>query len=124
MLFCYESLKIYLILTAVFPLNRPLPEELKRYARSDTHYLIYVYEKMRNALLEAANGQTNLLQAVYQRSTETCKRRYNKLILTDDSHMTLYRKSKKMFTNQQMYGLQHLFQWRDRIAREEDESIG
>ncbi|XP_034255209.1 exosome component 10 [Thrips palmi] len=103
---------------------RPLPDELKHYARSDTHYLIYIYERMRNALLEAANGQTNLLQAVYQRSTETCKRRYNKLILTDDSHMTLYRKSKKMFTNQQMYGLQHLYQWRDRIAREEDESLG
>lgn len=104
--------------------SRPLPEELKRYARADTHYLIYIYERMRNALLEAANGQTNLLEAVYQRSTSVCKRRYVKFILRDDSHMELYRKSKKMFNNRQMYALQNLFQWRDRVAREEDESTG
>ncbi|XP_052119785.1 exosome component 10 [Frankliniella occidentalis] len=103
---------------------RPLPDELKMYARADTHYLIYIYECMRNALIQAANGQTNLLLAVYQRSTEVCKRRFQKFILQDDSHMELYRKSKKMFNNRQMYGLQHLFQWRDRVAREEDESTG
>lgn len=79
---------------------------------------------MKNALIEQANGQTNLLQAVYQRSTNVCKRRYKKYILRDDSHMELYRKSKKMFNNRQMYALQNLFQWRDRVAREEDESIG
>ncbi|KAJ1524914.1 hypothetical protein ONE63_009772 [Megalurothrips usitatus] len=103
---------------------RPLPAELQLYARGDTHYLIYIYECMRNALIKSANGQTNLIQAVYQRSTEVCKRRYHKFILREDSHMELYRKSKKMFHNRQMYALQHLFQWRDKVAREEDESTG
>lgn len=109
---------------SISSVGRPLPDELKRYARADTHYLIYIYELMRNALIDAANGQTNLLQSVYQRSTDVCKKRYQKCILRDDSHMELYRKSKKMFHNQQMYALKHLFQWRDKVAREEDESIG
>lgn len=29
-----------------------------------------------------------------------------------------------MFDNRQMYALKHLYGWRDRIAREEDESTG
>lgn len=51
---------------------RPLPEELIKYARQDTHYLLYVYDVMRNDLLTAANGQTNLLKSVYQSSREIC----------------------------------------------------
>lgn len=85
---------------------------------------------MRNALLEADKGQTNLLQTVYKRSTETCKRCYNKPQTTGDAYMKLYHQGKKMkmrntaFNHQQMNGLQHLFNLRDRIAREEDESPG
>nr|CAI5816921.1 unnamed protein product [Callosobruchus analis] len=40
---------------------RPLPNELKQYARGDTHYLIYIYQMMKNDLLNKANGQDNLL---------------------------------------------------------------
>ena len=31
---------------------RPLPEEMVRYAREDTHYLLYVYDRVRQDLLE------------------------------------------------------------------------
>jgi exosome complex exonuclease RRP6 len=38
------------------PLNhlsfRPLPEEMLHYARADTHYLLHIYDQLRNALLE------------------------------------------------------------------------
>lgn len=44
------------------------------YARQDTHYLLYVFDTMTNDLLAAANGQSNLLKAVYQASTEICKK--------------------------------------------------
>lgn len=53
---------------------RPLPEELKKYAREDTHYLIYIYQMLKIDLLEKANGQTNLLAAVIKNSTEIAKR--------------------------------------------------
>lgn len=57
---------------------RPLPNELKNYAREDTHYLIYIYQRMRNELLQRANGQDNLLKSVFQKSTDICKK-VNKL---------------------------------------------
>ena len=53
---------------------RPLPDELVQYARSDTHYLIYVYERMRNDLLQKANGKNNLLLSVIDRSREVALR--------------------------------------------------
>jgi len=43
-----------------------------RYAREDTHYLLYIYDLMRNHLLEKANGQDNLLKAVYTESKQIC----------------------------------------------------
>ncbi|XP_075696701.1 exosome complex component 10 [Rhinoderma darwinii] len=51
---------------------RPLPEEMLHYARADTHYLLYIYDKMRDELLNAANGQQNLLHLVWQKSKEIC----------------------------------------------------
>lgn len=52
----------------------PLPEELKMYAREDTHYLLYIYDKLKEELLKKANGNDNLLKAVYQKSTDICKK--------------------------------------------------
>lgn len=103
---------------------RPLPEELINYAREDTHYLLYVYDVMKNALIEAANNENKYLLAVLEQSKELCKRKYEKPLLTEDSHLELYRKNKKMFDNRQMYAFRELFLWRDRTAREEDESTG
>ncbi|KAM7364737.1 exosome component Rrp6 [Cochliomyia hominivorax] len=103
---------------------RPLPEELVAYARQDTHFLIYIYERITNDLLEAANQQPQFLRSIYQRSTEICKKRYNKPVINADSHMDLYRKSKRIFDNRQLYAFGEIFKWRDTIARLEDESYG
>lgn len=103
---------------------RPLPDELLLYARQDTHYLLYIYDQLRNELLKKANGQTNLLLAVYQGSTEVCKKRYIKLVIRPDTHLEMYRKSKRIFDNRQLYAFKELFLWRDKIARQEDESTG
>ncbi|GLV41632.1 Rrp6 [Carabus blaptoides fortunei] len=103
---------------------RPLPEELKTYAREDTHYLLYIYHMMRNELLDVGNKGTNILKSVIQASTNVCKRRYVKPVLHANSHMDLYRKCKKLFDNRQMYALKHVYKWRDELARAEDESTG
>jgi len=103
---------------------RPLPDELVMYARQDTHYLLYIYDMMKNALLDAANGQKNLLHSVFQQSTEICKTRYEKPILREDSHTLLYRRSKKHFENRQLHAIRELYRWRDKISREDDESTG
>lgn len=53
---------------------RPLPEELILYARLDTHYLLYVWDSMKMDLLKLANERTNLLESVFQSSTNICKK--------------------------------------------------
>ncbi|XP_015116855.1 exosome component 10 [Diachasma alloeum] len=103
---------------------RPLPEELMKYAREDTHYLLYIKDILTNALIEAANGQANILRAVYDRSNEICKRIYRKPVCLEDSHMSIYRKSQKMFNNRQLHALKELYSWRDETARQEDDSYG
>ncbi|XP_018397986.1 PREDICTED: exosome component 10 [Cyphomyrmex costatus] len=103
---------------------RPLPSELMKYAREDTHYLLYIKDMLKNELIDVANGKSNLLKVVYDQSTEICKRTYVKPIWTEESCMNMYRKSQKSFNNKQIYALVELHRWRDLIAREEDDSIG
>ena len=103
---------------------RPLPEELMKYAREDTHYLLYIKDILRNGLIDAANGQSNILKVVYDRSTDLCKRVYEKPVWTEESYLNMYRKSHKMFNNRQIYALKELHSWRDATARQEDDSTG
>ncbi|XP_071875872.1 exosome component Rrp6 [Bombus fervidus] len=102
---------------------RPLPEKLMKYAREDTHYLLYIKDLLKNSLIDVANGQINILKAVYDRSTEICKKTYIKPVWTEESCMIMYRKSQKMFNNKQLYALKELHKWRDQTARQEDDSI-
>lgn len=101
---------------------RPLPEELINYARDDTHYLLYIKDMLVNALVDAANGQSNVLRAVYTRSTTICKNVYTKPIWTENSYLSMYRKSQKMFNNRQLYAVKEMHKWRDETARFEDDS--
>ena len=48
--------------------------------------------------------------------------RYSKPVLRPDSHLDIYRRSKKSFNNRQLSALKQLFKWRDELARAEDES--
>uniref|UniRef100_A0A2K5N3C1 Exosome complex component 10 n=1 Tax=Cercocebus atys TaxID=9531 RepID=A0A2K5N3C1_CERAT len=103
---------------------RPLPEEMLSYARDDTHYLLYIYDKMRLELWERGNGQPVQLQVVWQRSRDICLKKFIKPIFTDESYLELYRKQKKHLNTQQLTAFQLLFAWRDKTARREDESYG
>nr|KAG5707355.1 hypothetical protein BaRGS_005322 [Batillaria attramentaria] len=84
--------------------------------------LLYIYDVMRNELISRGNEQRNLLQSVYQRSKMVCLKVYKKNILTEDSHLDLYLKSKKVFNSKQLQALKNLYGWRDGMARVEDES--
>ncbi|NXE17934.1 EXOSX protein, partial [Ardeotis kori] len=103
---------------------RPLPEEMIQYARDDTHYLLYIYDKVREALWEKGNEQPTQLQVVWQRSKDICLKKYIKPIFTDESYLELYRRQKKHLDTQQLAAFRSLFAWRDKMARQEDESTG
>ena len=137
--------------------HRPLPKEMLAYARSDTHSLLFIYDNLRNALLDRAlspsqsrapetphpsaninppnfDPKHSLLREVLLRSEETSlrlhqtenydeeegsgpggwdtiARRWNKLAFTKVAHRS---------TPKSIYLRVH--NWRDRVAREEDES--
>ncbi|XP_076859303.1 exosome complex component 10 [Brachyhypopomus gauderio] len=103
---------------------RPLPDEMMNYAQGDTHYLLYVYDRLRADLFDAANGQPSLVQVVWSKSRDLSLKKYMKPIFTEDSYMEPYRKQKKSFNSQQLVAFRLLYGWRDKLAREEDESTG
>lgn len=103
---------------------RPLPPEMVRYAREDTHYLLYICDCMHNELLTSGNAISNLLQSVYSRSTDVCLKRYEKPLFTSESFQKVLEKHKKTFNTEQVCAFRLLYAWRDKIAREEDESYG
>ncbi|XP_062535866.1 exosome complex component 10 [Armigeres subalbatus] len=100
---------------------RPIPANFIEYARKDTHYLLYIYDRMRNELI---NKGESFLPTVYNKSTYMCKQRYVKPRINEDAIMNIYRRSKHVFDQRQMYAFREILYWRDKIARQEDESPG
>ncbi|KAL0158693.1 hypothetical protein M9458_046769, partial [Cirrhinus mrigala] len=49
---------------------RPLPDEMLKYAQADTHYLLYVYDRVRADLYDMGNGQPTLIQQVWDKSRD------------------------------------------------------
>ncbi|KAL2900845.1 Protein RRP6-like 2 [Bienertia sinuspersici] len=106
---------------------RPLPREMLRYAREDTHYLLYIYDLMRIRLLsESADNENSklLLEEVYKRSYDLCMQLYEKELLTDTSYLYIYGVQAANLNAQQLSIAAALCEWRDAIARAEDESTG
>lgn len=108
--------------------ERPLPLPMLQYARSDTHYLLYIYDRLRNDLLmknehNKAEG-VELLRAVFRVGKDICLKRYEKPPFSDKSHLSVLRKSRSTFNAKQMYAFKEMYAWRDAISRELDESVG
>lgn len=103
---------------------RPLPLEMVRYAREDTHYLLYISDRLHNELIKSGNANSNLLQSVYTRSKDVCLKRYEKPLFTSVSFQKVLEKHKRTFNTEQKCAFRLLYAWRDNIAREEDESTG
>ncbi|PRP87893.1 hypothetical protein PROFUN_02630 [Planoprotostelium fungivorum] len=102
---------------------RPLTAEMLKYAREDTHYLLYIYDRMRNELINRSTLESDLLRLVWERSRELCLLTYEKPMMTETSHLGIYNRYNLVYNPPQMRVFQRLFKWRDDIAREEDESV-
>ncbi|KAI9007044.1 ribonuclease H-like domain-containing protein, partial [Gaertneriomyces semiglobifer] len=108
---------------------RPLPVEMLHYARSDTHYLLYIYDRMRNELLTNSNETGNLLRATLERSAETSLQRYEKDLYDSENGAgpmgwsNAIRKFGGANSPTHLSVFKAIHMWRDHIAREEDESL-
>ena len=103
---------------------RPIPKEMITYAQEDTHYLLYIYDLLRNQLINKGNPMKNLLKSVYSKSTSICATVYQKPLFSHDSYIATYEKYRGRLNPQQLECFRLLFEWRDKTAREEDESFG
>lgn len=111
--------------------GRPIPEEMFYYARSDTHYLLYIYDMIRNELLEnsdRSNPELDLISQVLDRSKETSLRRHEKIAYdAEGGHGAfgwlnlLIKNSSGTFSKEQFAVFRAVHKWRDDVARREDE---
>ena len=144
---------------------RPLPDDMLLYARSDTHFLLYIYDNLRNALLDRSKSKsqsgspagspppgsaqrerssrsgastTMLLDEALARSAETSLRVYSKEPYDTEEGKgsngwdTLAKRWNKIALTsggpgvgigamqREVYKAVHW--WREKVAREEDES--
>ncbi|MED6135924.1 Protein RRP6-like 2 [Stylosanthes scabra] len=107
--------------------QRPLPDVMIRYGREDTHYLLYIFDQLRIklfALSKESESSENPLVEVYKRSYDVCKQLYAKELLTADSYLRIYGLLGAGFNAQQLAAVSGLNEWRDILARSEDESTG
>ncbi|KAI0099683.1 ribonuclease H-like domain-containing protein [Nemania sp. FL0031] len=110
---------------------RPLPEEMFYYARSDTHYLLYVYDNLRNEILSFSppDAGRDLMRQVLDKSKETSLRRHESYTYDAKTGQgpfgwfnMLIRQSSGKLSKEQFSVFRALHQWRDELARKEDES--
>ncbi|KAL3644130.1 hypothetical protein CASFOL_012062 [Castilleja foliolosa] len=106
---------------------RPLPHEMIKYGREDTHYLLYIYDLMRIRLLSLPadpEGSDPPLIEVYKRSYNICTQLYEKELLTETSYLHIYGVQSAGLNAKQLAVVSGLYEWRDVVARAEDESTG
>ncbi|KAF2714131.1 exosome complex exonuclease-like protein Rrp6 [Pleomassaria siparia CBS 279.74] len=110
---------------------RPLSDELFTYARADTHFLLYIFDNMRNELIAKSNFSTpekDKILSVLEKSRETALQRYEhptydaELGLGAIGWYKLIMRTPAQFTSQQFSVFRAVHRWRDTVGREEDES--
>eukprot|EP01112_Ceratiomyxa_fruticulosa_P011565 TRINITY_DN3145_c0_g1_i2.p1 TRINITY_DN3145_c0_g1~~TRINITY_DN3145_c0_g1_i2.p1 ORF type:complete len:998 (+),score=245.46 TRINITY_DN3145_c0_g1_i2:282-3275(+) len=109
---------------------RELSPEMIKYAREDTHYLLYVYDCMRNDLLEKGkkNARANqsldsreLLTQTWIRSRDVCLKKPNSDLVDESDALNFYNRNSLKLNPRQKKVFVDLYLLRDKVARDEDE---
>ncbi|KAF3919281.1 hypothetical protein ABW20_dc0108419 [Dactylellina cionopaga] len=107
---------------------RPIPQEMLDYARSDTHFLLYIYDNMRNELIEKSNAEENKIETVLVHSKETTLKTYDTepydSINGSGSRgwLSILKHNAIHFSDEQFAVFKAVHAWRDKVAREEDDN--
>ncbi|KAL3674521.1 hypothetical protein V7S43_000469 [Phytophthora oleae] len=108
---------------------RPLEKNMIKYAREDTRYLLFIYDQLKKELLQAgAKSRESLLFQALQNSSKLCLQVYEKPRPTEEDALAVGEKLKGTVNIRELSELQkrvivELYLWRDRLARQEDESV-
>lgn len=98
---------------------RPIPESMMNYARSDTHYLLYIYDRLRMELYAKKGDE---VRQVYEKSGGVSLHRFRKPLFVAGRALKVAVKKHLRFDKYQVAILESLFVWRDAASRTEDES--
>ncbi|KAM0525393.1 hypothetical protein ACHAPE_000095 [Trichoderma viride] len=108
---------------------RPLSEEMMYYARSDTHYLLYIYDKIRNELVQSSDSDKHLVKRVLERSRELSMSRHENPECNAETgegsrgwFNFVLKNSQLGYKSEQFAIFRALWNWRDLTARKEDEN--
>lgn len=103
---------------------RPLPEEMIKYAREDTHYLLYIYDDLVNNLITQSLYKNDLsplfkLLLVLKRSNEICLKQYQKpSVKSVEYYQNLSHNAR--LTKLQLSLFKLVYKFRDYVARKLD----
>jgi len=101
------------------------------YARCDTHFLLYVYDVLRNELVEKSDRndpEFNFIERVLEKSKETALQHYSNPYFHPEQGwgkggwFNPLTKSNAAYDGQQFAVFKALYKWRDDLARLKDES--
>ncbi|KPI85934.1 putative exosome subunit rrp6p [Leptomonas seymouri] len=104
---------------------RPLPAEMVHYARQDTHFLLYVYDRLKALLLNSEGRASigNLLVHVYNESKQLSLQVYAKPNIDPaETYKLALGRSLGGLTSVQEQVAREVFNWRESAAREVDDS--
>jgi exosome complex exonuclease RRP6 len=112
-------------------MDSPLSEELFDYARADTHFLLYIFDNMRNELIDRSDlsdPDKDKVADVLANSREVALQRYEHPVydaefgLGSSGWYKLISRTPAQYTPEQFAVFRAVHQWRDNVARAEDES--
>ncbi|PHH62869.1 hypothetical protein CDD81_6587 [Ophiocordyceps australis] len=111
---------------------RPIPSEMLYYAQSDTHFLLYIYDNLRNELVSCSNrkvAETDYIEHALERSRQLSLSRHEHPDYDAQSgqgsrgwYNQLLKNAHLNFDGEQFAMFRALWDWRDATARREDES--
>lgn len=106
---------------------RPLPPGMFDYARSDTHYLLYIYDRLRNDLIDSSTEEANHIDYVNEGSKKEALQRYERPVYDAINghgpggwYDLLWRNAGSL-SKEQFAVFKAVHQFRDEVARAEDE---
>ncbi|CAJ1992668.1 exosome subunit rrp6p homologue [Leishmania donovani] len=104
---------------------RPLSAEMVHYARQDTHFLLYVYDRLKALLLNSEGRASigSLLVHVYNESKQLSLQIYEKpSVVPEETYKIALGRSLSGLNKVQEKVARDVFNWRDSAAREVDDS--
>jgi ribonuclease D len=102
---------------------RPLPAEMIKYAREDTHYLLYIYDRLKHKLIEKAMvhkaDPMTYVVLVHKKSADICHKQFVKPVVKSEEYYQLIARNSTL-KRSQLSILKMIYKFRDYVARKLD----